>query len=325
LAPEAKFSLAGLAARGGNLSQAAAWLDGLLTEHPRASVVSAALFNRAALREKNADLAGAQVRWLEVVDHSPTAPIAGLAYWRIGRAYLTNGSGEDAIRPLRKGMECKVDSIRAASSMGVAAALLLTDDPKTAHAALSTSRKLIAVEPYRSTAATLDALARFRMMARPTAAITDDLLSSLLNRQPDVILGPVGVLLAGQAYRDLGLPEQMASLYTVSLPGVRGSLAIQMHFAIGSYARSIGDARKAQTHLAAVTSGPSAAQAAMQLASLALSERRARACLTHCRAALSFDPPADRSSVLATMGRAYEMLGDNLRATRCFAGELPAP
>ncbi len=72
-----------------------------------------------------------------------------------------------------------------------------------------------------------------------------------------------------------------------------------------------------------VGTGRRSEEAERRLAELDLIDRRPDDCLKHCRRLLTAKPDLAGSGLLPLMGRAYAQKGDDARAARCYAGELP--
>jgi hypothetical protein len=154
------------------------------------------------------------------VDRSPGHELALLACLRIGRLYLEDNDPVGATRPLRRAMAAAPQSgTLAGAAVTLAAACLLTDNPRAARAALREARDSLTAEPYRGTAAFLDALARYRLLpeSRRGHRESGEVLAAILAFREPAVLGPAGALLIGRAYGDLGMAEEMAATYETAL------------------------------------------------------------------------------------------------------------
>ena len=102
-----------------------------------------------------------------------------------------------------------------------------TGNPRAANALLVEFRAAASLEPFRPTAAFLDALAHYRTATdrRQIQREASDVLAALLAMPEDSVVGPAGLLLRGQAYGELGFVGRMARSYERALPYARGSLA----------------------------------------------------------------------------------------------------
>jgi len=116
-----------------------------------------------------------------------------------------------------------------AVALNLAAAYLLTGNPRAANTTLVDFRELVGQDPYRHTAAFLDALAHYRTITDRRQALREasGLLAALMAAPDDTVLGPVGMLLMGQAYGEIGLVDQMVRCYENALPKAKGALAAE--------------------------------------------------------------------------------------------------
>jgi lipopolysaccharide biosynthesis regulator YciM len=252
-----------------------------------------------------------------------------LAYWRIGRLFLDEGDPVQALSPLRRALGSVPGSpARAAAALSIAAAHLLNDNPRAAHGVLLEHRELIAQEEYHNAAAFLDTLARFRSLTdrRQRQREAGDLLASLLAARDDPHLGYCGHVLAGQAYQELGMHEQMARSYEKAMPYLRGPLAVELSLSLAE-AYWAADKRKSAVNLyrklLATAPSSGARRARLRLAEIALAEKNPQDCLKGCRELLQERSGVDVAAVLRLMAIAYDQLGQRDKAIRCLSGELP--
>jgi tetratricopeptide (TPR) repeat protein len=207
---------------------------------------------------------------------------------------------------------------------------LFTKNPRAANAVLQEARAQVTQEPFRPLAVFLDSFARYRAAVNPKLAQREasELLAALLAVRDDHVLGPVGKLLRGQAYREIGMSEQMAAIYEQALPETVGPLAAEMAYVLGEYvftADNRGRARQLFSSVVTMQRPPWTHRAQLKLAELALLDKRPQECLQRCRQVLEEHPSADVSNTLKLMGRAFDQLGDHRQAARCFAGRMPLP
>jgi hypothetical protein len=212
----------------------------------------------------------------------------------------------------------------------LAAAHLLSDNPRTAHIVLLENRDQVLQENYHQTAAFLDSLARYRALTdhQRSQREAGDLLASLLAVREEPFLGSSGRLLIGQGFREIGMLEQMAEVYENALKTARGPVAEEMAYELADYLRSVGKIEPARaTFLALADSKDSkwAPRAKLRLAEQALASKAPQDCLRWCQELL--DQPGDLpiAVILQVMGRAYEQSGDHRMAANCFSGRAPEP
>ncbi len=329
LTPAAYLELGNLEVASARWTEAVAWYERLLKEWPRSPVLTEAYYNLGLAQRWLGDARAARNTFYRVADRAPGHELAPLAYFRIGQLHLEDGETELAILPLRRGVSSSAGSpTQPAAALALAEAYLLTDNPRAAGAVLLENRAVVSLPPYRAVAAFLDALARHRGTAdrRQAQREAGGLLGAVLAVQDDTALGPAGKLLVGQAYRDLGMAEQMSVFYEHALRGLRGPLAAEMSYILAESLYT-ADRRDAALQRFAALAGNEKSQwgprALLRLAEITLQEKRPQDCLTWCRKLLQQPGATDAATILKLMGKAYEQLGDHPRATRCYMGQLP--
>lgn len=329
LTPAAFLVLGDLEALVGRLDEAAAWYSRLIREWPRSPLAVEAQYNIGLMRHRQQNRPAARQAFYRVVDRAPAHELTPLAYWRIGRLFLDEGDPVQALSPLRRALGGVPGSpARAAATLTIAAAHLLNDNPRAAHAVLLEHRQLVAEEHYRPAAAFLDTLSRFRAAVdrRQRQREAGDLLAALLAVRDDPLLGYGGMILAGQAFQELGMREEMIRSYEKVLPYLRGQLATELSLSVAE-AYWAADKRKAavDAYRKLLAAGPSsgARRARLRLAEIALAEKNPQDCLKGCRELLQEKSGVDVAAVLRMMAAAYEQLGQRDKAIRCLSGELP--
>jgi tetratricopeptide (TPR) repeat protein len=324
----AYLEMGNLEAAAGKWPEAVNWYERLLRDLPRSAAATEAYYNLGLARQQLGEGEAARNSFYWVVDRAPGHRLTPLAYLHVGRLHLEEGDAQGAVRPLRRAVTPMPGwGTRAAAALLLAAASLLSDNPRAAHATLVEFREEFGQEPYRGVAAFLDALACYRAVPDPGRAArqAQDLLTALLALKEDPVLGPVGRLLAGQAYRDLGMGDRMAALFEKAAAQVRGPLLLAMNADLAEYLYASGQrpaARQRFEALAAAT-GPHALRAEMRLAELDVLDRQPDECLKRCRKLLRENRAADVPALLRLMGKAYDQKGEYGRAARCYAGQVP--
>src|SRR5579885_629317 len=314
----------------GRPNEAAVWYQRLISDFPRSPVSVEGAYNLALVQRRLGDLAAARQSFFRVVDRNPAHELAPLAYLKIGQMALYQCEPERALSPLRKALSGGTGSgAQPAAVVNLAAAYLLVGNPGAARAALLDHRECLGREPYRAAAAFLDSLARFRLTAEQKQREREAgvLLGTLLAAQEDAVLGAPGRLLAGQAYRELAMPEQTARLYEKMIPTVQGPLRDEMLCTLAEVWQAGGRRDAAAKLYAALADAPSGRwgpHAQFRLAEMALEERSTNDCLRWCQKLLREGRYPDAAAVLKLMGRACEQAGDYQQAARCFRGEVPA-
>jgi tetratricopeptide (TPR) repeat protein len=313
----------------GRLDEAVTWYERLIAETGRSPHVCAAYFNLGLVQRARKDHVAARKAFYRVADRSPGHELAPRAFVQIGWTFMMDGQPLEAIFPLSQAMAtAPAGPARSEAIIALGAAHLINGNPREANAALLAGREHLGTEPWRTTAAFLDALARFRVAAgtKSTRMDATDLLSAILPFQDRPALGALGRLLVGQAYKELGMGREMAKIYEDTLDTAAGPIAEEMSFSLADYLYREGkqeSALKLFNSLAGLQQGKWVCAARLRLAAIALQEGRAQECLIACSTLLPMGSAADRSAVFQLMGAAYEQLGDYQKASRCYAGQMP--
>jgi tetratricopeptide (TPR) repeat protein len=329
LAPTASLEAGNLEVAENNVKEAVSWYRRLIQEHPRSPVMVEVHYNLALVRQRQGDLDAARQLFFGVVDRAPGHELTPLAYLRIGHLHLEANQPDSAVSPLRRAQTLSAGSpAQPLATLALAVCHLLTDNPRAAAAAILENRNRISAEPYRPFASFLEAYAHYRSIPdqRPSQREAGTLLAALLLLREGAALVPGGEVLVGRAYRDLGMGDRMAAIYEKALASARGPLAGEMTCALAEYLASVGrraDAKRWLTPLAESDQGAWTVQARLQLAEIALKEKRPADSLTWCRKLLAGQGKADVPATLKVMGQAFELAGEHRQAARCYAGMLP--
>jgi TolA-binding protein len=329
MTPAAYLELGNIETGANRLKEAIAWYERLIRELPRSPVVIEAYYNLGVSEHRIGDFDAARKAFYQVADRAPGHELAPLAYLRVGQLYLEQYDPEHALVPLRRAVAVSTGSqVQGASIVTLAAASLMLDNPRAAMATLLQNRSGVNREPYRTMASFLDSLARCRVTKdrKELRRESSVLLGALLAVQEGRALGPVGKLLVGQAYRELGMSEQMAAVYEKALHDLRGPIAAEMTYSLADYWLTI-DKKPAAVGLLASLAGSRdrrwAPRARLRLAEIALEEKQPEQCLLWCRQLLREPNPKELPAIWRLMGRACEQKGDHARAASYYRGEMP--
>ena len=323
----AMLELGNLEVTAGHYKEALSWYERMIEQSKRVRVPAEAYYNMAIARTMLGDRPQARDAFYWVTDRAPSSDLAVMAFLQIGRQYLEENDSNAAIRPLRRALGAAPGSeTRTAAGLLLAAANLLTDNPRAAYSALAEIGPSLSEESFRRPAALLDALARYRMKGDSSDTERDfkDLVFALKGYREEPILGTIGVMLAGRTHRELGSIPEMIALYEGSTHLSDSAIGQEIAFDLGIYYfenNKRAEARKQFGPVAAGT-GKKAAQAEQRLAWLDLLDRRADDCIQRCRKLLP-TTPGDKKELLTLMGKAYTLKGDFPRASECFAGKIP--
>jgi tetratricopeptide (TPR) repeat protein len=330
LAAAACMELGNDAAARGQLPEALGWYDQLIRQSNSSLLRPGALLNQGLVQTALRNFATARKCFFQVIDHTPGHALVGRAWLRIGWTHLLEGNPEGAITPLQHAVSTTTGTnLQATAAVALAAAHLWRGAPHDASAVLQANRSAINRDTIRPAASFLDAFARYRQdgprqQSRLEAAETASALLVFTNQNT---LGPVGTLLAGHAYRELGLAERMAGLFEPALEQCNGLLADELTYHLADYWCDMPK-RKAGIAKLQVLAGKPASKwtraALLRLAGVTLEDRQPQACIDQCLALSRMEPtPQERGQLLSLLGQAYEALGDYQQAARCYGGELP--
>jgi tetratricopeptide (TPR) repeat protein len=328
-APAAYLELGNLEAQQNNPADAIIWYERLIREMPHSPVMIEANFNLGLMQSRLGDFALARKSFYQVVDGSPAHELTPLAYLEAGRSHLEEGDYLQAINPLRRALAAAAgSSAQGAAAITLAATYLLVDKPSATNEILFENREKVSREPLRGVAAFLDSYARHKLASNRKQAEREagDVLAALLGAQKTNLLGPVGSLLAGQAYRDLGMTDQMAKVFEKAISEARGPAGSEMMVTLAEYYYTADKKNEAVRLLSTLSQTESAkwqVTAKLRLAEIALKEQKPQECLDQCRVLLTDKKAQDKIPILNLMGKAYEVNGDHQRAARCFAGQTP--
>jgi tetratricopeptide (TPR) repeat protein len=329
LTPAAYLELGNMDLRAGQPKEAAARYERITYEFRTSSLVVEASYNLGLARLRQGKTAEARAAFYAARDHAPGHELAPLAFLQVGRTFLLEGDPEQAVKPLHDALANSAGTpTEPATALTLAAAYLLTDKPREATRAVREHRTPVEQPPYRATAVFLDAYGQYlAVKGKASAHEASELLAALWGvEQKEPVLGPVGPLLIGHAYRDLDQPNGMIAVYTKALPGLQGAVADEMSFQVAEDLYKHGkraEARQLYLPLAKSDLGRWAAESRLRLAEIALLDDRPQEALQACRKLLEDKQPVKRETVLLLMGQAYEKAGEYRQAARCFAGQLP--
>ena len=313
----------------GNLSEACGWYERLIRETPQSTAKLEAYYNLGIARRRLNQRTAARQAFYRVVDQRRGHELEALAYLQVAHAHLQDYEFDQAIRPVRRSVSEGVGTpVQPLAALTLAAAYLLTKNPRAANTALVESRGQLLEPRYRVMTSFLDALARYRCVVEQRAGQREasELLSAVWAARRSDVLGPIGQLLMGQAYQELGLADQMAELYQDVLPKARGPIASEMTCTLAEYFLATDEYGRAEPLLVFLANANDprwAPRAYLRLAELAFRQGHPKDCLKW-GGRLTADPAAKQfPRVLHLMGQAYEKLGEYDRAAKCFSGEWP--
>jgi len=256
LAPEHPFARRALLAAA-NLDfheqkypQASSSYRRLQESHRLGDDILGAVYNLGLTQLKLKNPIAAREIFLDLVDRSGSGRWTDLGWYWMGRADLDAGDIRSAFRPLRNALAGKSKDARSAATIGIVACHLLQGDTEEA---LEVHRKL-KIAPFESHAPyskLFDELFRYR--TTPTDLRATNLNEAIAACGEAKTLGPAGLFLVGDLYRELGKGRKMTALYEREIDHVKGAWALRMTLAIGVHLEGIGETKAARQRYLAVS------------------------------------------------------------------------
>ena len=330
-----RFVLAQFAQVEGNLLKAAS-LYSSLSGRDSSNLSIRSAFNAGNLYFQLGDLARACVQLDYVASGATRNEMHTSTLILLGRILLDRGETQEAVFNFRRATEAKNQpQLQAHAAAYLGMALLMQEKYQAAAEAFLTNRFQFEGETIpRNAAALVNALARWNVLkAEQQESETSFLYRALVSvkADPDALgqmFGQTGMLLIGRAYAALGFDDQMAELYHRMLSnGVTENIQIELTYSLAVFEKTNGRAEAAKEMWLKLLACPSERwvnRARMQLAEIALNEKQPEECLRLCD---SFENSVGvlRSDLQKLMGRAYEQMGDEVSAARCYAGQTVKP
>ncbi len=295
----------------------------MLVDVPYSSESVFAAYNLGLIELRSSNLKSARSRFFDVVDRGPGTRWEDIGWWWIGRTYLDAGDWEGANRPLEKALGGTTPEIRSAAALGLCAVHMLDGDEASARRVLRT-HKIGSWPSHVATNEMLSAILHYHV--RPTENRQSIVEAAVRDARDGEALGPVGLLLAGQAYRDVDNFEHMVEIYESAVESTRGPIAIRMTFAVAERKLQLDQWTAARSrYLAVVAADPDGLgpRAQLRLAELNAREGLGTECIRRCRSIVD-KPGIELEDVLPVLGRGYELVRDYRRAAEAFAGRLPS-
>ena len=330
LVRHARFALAQLAQLDEQFSDAANLFSSLVGRDSSPLSIRAA-YNAATNYYRIGDFSRACVQLGYVVDGAPERELQVEALLLYGRLLLDCGENQDAEFQLRRAAESKnrpMDQARAAVLLGLS--LLVQDKFNEAAEAIFAHRTQFQDSSVRNGAAFVTAFARWRALKgeRQEREATYLYRSLLSIKSDSAWLGLTGQLLIGRAFGELGFEDQMAEVYSPILcQNVPDKIRHEVTFSLAEYELSNGHPERATEILGELMTEKEDVwtnRARLKLAEIAYSNGDFQDCLENCRLLLHRTGIAS-GDIQKLMGRSYERMGDDIRAAKSYAGQIPAP
>jgi len=268
---------------------------------------------------------------LEVVIHgAPGSELHMPSLILYGRTLIERGDFREAAFQLKRAAGSRhLPEESARATVFLAMAQWLDGKPHDAAESLFAHRLQFQDRTVRNAASLLTSLARWQT----SKGLSKSREAGFLYRAIVAVeadyewLGPAGLLILGQAMREVDLEDRMAELYTAALErGVPHAIEVPMKLAMADYWDSHNrhaDAKSVWTEVYSSQGGDSTA-AGLKLAQAALQDRDPARCLEICRSLQSKDH-APRVEIQKLAGKAFDLAGQPVLAAQCYAGQWPLP
>lgn len=268
----------------------------------------------------------AKEQFQNLADRDDGGQWSALAYWWAGRCYLDVNEPKVASKYFWQAIDRDhLSPAVIASALALACCHIMQENYAEAFRIIKPYQPHLKSPNFKSTAAFVDALCRYRTAANPKGTgEAEDLLYAVLNAGDDSAAGPAGVYILGRVAHELSFGPRMAKMYERTLESLRGGLAMQMTRVLADYEFNEGDPTKARVLYQALTQykqNEVGRHAWLQLAKLANQANDPDTAITCCEQAIKID--ADLKATLKELGRAYEAKKDYRRAADAFAGRIP--
>lgn len=329
-AQQARFALAQLSQSRGDIQQAATLFAALVGRESSTLAIHAA-YNAAYDYYRMGDFARACAQLSFVVDGAPEQSLHIEAVILLGRLLMDRGEVQEAVFQLRRATQSRClpnQRARAAVLLGLA---YLTQEKYEEAAEAVFTHKLLMDEPgLRYAASFVTAYSRWHSVSGPLKEREATFLyrSLVAVRNNSEWMGQSGQLLIGRAYLELGFDDMMTDLYSHLLnDGVTEHIEAEVTYALANHEMAnerYAAAAQLWQKLADGPGNPWKSFSRLKLAEVALAEGRSNDALQQCQQ-IQPDALTTRAAILKTMGRAYEQLGDDIGAARCYAGQPPTP
>jgi tetratricopeptide (TPR) repeat protein len=264
-----------------------------------------------------------------VVKGAPGHEFHAESLLQYGQLLLERGNYQDAAFQFRRATEAeKYPACQAKAAVYLGMTYFMMEKYQEAGAAVLAQRVHFDDPSVRNAAALVTSLARWKatsgeLQAREASFMYRTLI--VVSGETDWF-GYIGQLLIGRLYAELGFDDQMLDHYSKQLArGVPPLIEEEMKFSIASRELAhdrTDEAVKIWKELSDHGSEIWSNRAKLRLAERSLAGDRAQECVDICHS-IRAGVGVTKKEMLKLMGRAFEQLGDDRLAARCFAGHLP--
>ena len=291
----------------------------------------AATFNLGKTYLQLRDFDNANNAMYEVVDHAKGQSLEPVGFMHLGKSFLESGRVSKSIRPLVRALSlAKTIEYRPHAAITLASAYLLNDKPEAANLIIAENKEDIKLGGIEEQGVFISALARFRMMKETLAKVRAGrtLTNSMAQVEPSEFFSSAGYLLTGQAFDEIGMPNQMSKVFKTAiaeLPEI--PIRDRMKYLLAVHSNSTNDLEfgsKLLNELIADEAGTWGSKANFHLASVAYKRKDFAECIRRCKEFLpQLENNEEKADALRLMGMAYQNQNMFYEAAICFSGSMP--
>ena len=332
LAPVTWLDLANAHARAGENDTALSLYAQFLRESPKSPLSATAWFNKAQLEVSLGKTDTALESLYQLVDRFAGNQLEARAWLGIGQLLVNDERFDEAERPLtRAATTARSHDVQARSAISLASAYLMSGKDSVASLVLMDYRDSVRVPPHDRVSAMLGTLARFRVSSGVRREGEGQRLISALAQLTGSDYEEDSIrLLAGEAWKDLGLYEQMASVYRIAgVPGHRSRLQQRMLFELADWLRQSGATDEALETFSQLDREEESAwrrQSRESRIRILLSAGKLDDCIAATSELLeTASGDTEKRRLLELLGQAYEIQGNYTVAAQCYSGIVPDP
>jgi len=330
LAPVTWLGIANLQVQASEMDSAISLYDQFLREFPKSPLSSTAWFNKAQIEITLGQRDAARDSLYQLVDGFAGNRLEARAWFNIGRLMVHAEQFDEAVRPLvRASTTTTTRDVQAKAANILASAYLMNGKDSAASMVLMDFRDAVREPPHDRVSAMLGTLARFRVASGVRKEGEGQRLISALAqlRASDYEEDSVR-LLAGLAWKALGLHEQMAVVYR-EVEGASSSSPLRQHmqYEVGEWLRKTGATGEALKVFAQLNGNDDSVWRRRgqesEVRILFLAGKHEECIVRSSELLRTAEADSEKRRLLELLGLAYEVQGDYTRAAQCFSGIVP--
>lgn len=291
----------------------------------------AATFNLAKTYLQLRDFDAANDAMYEVVDHGKGQSLEPVGFLHLGKSFLESERISKSIRPLVRALSLsKSIEYRPHAAITLATAYLLDGKPEAANMIIVENKEDIKLGGIEEQGVFISALARFRIVQEslPRVRAGRTLTNSMAQVEPGEFFSAAGYLLVGQAFEEIGMPNQMSRVYTTALSELPDiPIRDRMKYLLAIHANASNNLEfgsKLLNELISDEGGIWGRKANFHLASVAYQRKDYADCIRRCADFLPLlEDNEEKVEALRLMGRAYQNQNMFYEAAICFSGSMP--